>query len=323
MTTQEIKKIESEMFKNLSKKCGLFWAFSNQQFEDNKTPLQDGDKYVSVGGGGYLPKSNVQLLIDGQKEIKNHAKQLRKEIKKPVYDVADFEPDPDKLREYEARQAEKTERYNELAEKAEKKSDDAYKTAKQIGDFNPTGQHILVGHHSETRHPQDLDPIDSNMRKSIELDEKAKYYKQKAANAENSNVISSDDPAAVVKLIEKLNELEKRQEFMKSANKIIKNKKLHDAEKVDQLQKMGISEKSAIGLLEPDFCGRVGFAGYQLTNNNANIRSTRQRIEHLRKQQTQETKEFEINGVSVVDNVEDNRLKIFFDYIPQAKIKTE
>lgn len=38
---------------------GVFWAFSNQQFEENKTHLAEGDKYVSIGMGGYMPKSQV------------------------------------------------------------------------------------------------------------------------------------------------------------------------------------------------------------------------------------------------------------------------
>ena len=92
--------------------------------------------------------------------------------------------------------------------------------------FIPMGQPILVGHHSEGRHRRDLNRIDSNMRKSIEAEEKANYYKEKAANAQNSYAISSDDPEAIVKLIEKYNLLVKNQEFMKSANKIVKNKKI-------------------------------------------------------------------------------------------------
>ena len=54
----------------LNKECGLFWAFSNEQFAENKTPLKEGEKYVSIGHGGYLPKSNVDKLIKGWDDIK-------------------------------------------------------------------------------------------------------------------------------------------------------------------------------------------------------------------------------------------------------------
>lgn len=70
------------------------------------------------------------------------------------------------------------------ANKALLQSESAYKTAKQIGDFIPMGQPILVGHHSEGRHRRDVAKIDNNMRKSIELDKKADYYNNRAANAE-------------------------------------------------------------------------------------------------------------------------------------------
>lgn len=47
----------------------MFFAFSNEQFDENKTPLQDGDKYVSIGMGGYLPKSKVNDWIKGLEDI--------------------------------------------------------------------------------------------------------------------------------------------------------------------------------------------------------------------------------------------------------------
>ena len=39
--------------------------------------------------------------------------------------------------------------------------------------------------------------------------------------------------------------------------------------------------------------------------------------------ESQETKEFEINGVRVVDNVEDNRLQLFFDGKPAEAIRSD
>ena len=67
---QSIKKQEQEQYNQLFRDCGVFWAFSNQQFEENKTPLKEGEKYVSIGAGGYLPKGNVEKLREGMKAIK-------------------------------------------------------------------------------------------------------------------------------------------------------------------------------------------------------------------------------------------------------------
>lgn len=73
----EIKKEQEAKHSELFKKCGLFWAFSNEQFAQNKTPLEEGDKYVSIGAGGYLPKSKVDDFCAGMKEI---GKWYKKEV---------------------------------------------------------------------------------------------------------------------------------------------------------------------------------------------------------------------------------------------------
>ncbi len=74
----EIRKESAEKLNNLIKECNIFFAFSNQQFQENKTPLQEGEKYVSIGAGGYLPKSKVQLFIDGMAGIKKWEKEAIK-----------------------------------------------------------------------------------------------------------------------------------------------------------------------------------------------------------------------------------------------------
>ena len=73
--------------------------------------------------------------------------------------------------------------------------------------------------------------------------------------------------AEVERLQEKLDGLTRLQETMKAANKIIRSKKLAEVEKVDELVALGLSESTALKLMEPDFCGRIGFATFQLSNN--------------------------------------------------------
>lgn len=85
MNLQEIKKTEEEMVSKLLNDCCVFFAFSNEQFQTNKTPLEEGEKYVSIGAGGYLPKSKLQLFNESfsnitkwkKNEIKNN--KLRKD----------------------------------------------------------------------------------------------------------------------------------------------------------------------------------------------------------------------------------------------------
>lgn len=224
---------------------------------------------------------------------------------------------------YEEKRLYKIARAEELAAKAEKESDQRYKAAKQIIDFIPFGQPILVGHHSEGRHRRDLNRIDTNMRKSVEADEKAKYYTDKAERLENNYVISQDDPDAVTKLKEKLVGMERNQELMKSCNKIIKSSKISDVEKVEQMQAQGLSEPQALKMLEPDFCGRIGFASFSLTNNNSNMNTVKKRIDELTRKSEQQTTEREINGVNIINNVEDNRLQAFFPGKPSEEVRSK
>jgi len=224
------------------------------------------------------------------------------------------------MKNYEERKQEKIERFKELAAKKRAESSNRFKSAHDLGQMIPFGQPILVGHHSERRHRSDLNKIDNNMRKSIELDGTAEYYERKAKSLENNRVISSDDPEAVTKLREKLDRLQKSQELMKSANKVIKGKGT-DAEKIEILEKLGIPKASR--LLEPNYCGRVGFEPYALQNNNANMSTIKKRIAKLERASAEELSEKEINGVKIVDNPEANRLQMFFDGKPSQETRTE
>lgn len=69
MNLQEIKKTEEKLISKLFEDCGVFFAFSNEQFQTNKTPLEEGEKYVSIGAGGYLPKSKLQLFNESYDNI--------------------------------------------------------------------------------------------------------------------------------------------------------------------------------------------------------------------------------------------------------------
>jgi len=92
----------------------------------------------------------------------------------------------------------KAEYYVEKAEKTQSEANEKYDRAKKKMDFIPIGQPILVGHHSERKHRSDLKKIESGMRKSIELGDKAKKlqetadrYGAKAEGKENPRTIKN------------------------------------------------------------------------------------------------------------------------------------
>lgn len=133
--------------------------------------------------------------------------------------------------------------------------------------------------------------------------------------------ISSDDPQAVEKLEAKLAALEKHQETMKAANAAIRMK---DPVKRDaKLADLGYTPEQITQLIEPDFCGRIGYPAYALQNNNANIRRIRGRIEELKKRSESTLKGWEFDRGRVVVNTTENRLQIIFDGKPDADIRTE
>lgn len=213
------------------------------------------------------------------------------------------------------------ERYNELADKAAAKSSAAFNRSTSIVSGIPAGQPILVGHHSEGRHRRALDRSWNALGESVRESDKADYYRRKAEAAENNNAIYTEDDDAEERLVEKIANLEKLQQAMKDRNKVVKSKKLTDTEKVAKLVEMGVDEKEAHALLEGDFCGHVGYPAYALTNNNATIRNAQKRLESVRSLKSMERKEYEVNGIRVVENPEENRFQIFFGYKPSEEIR--
>ena len=83
MTYGEIKKQRDDDTNKLFTDLGVFWAFSNEQFKEGlaKCNLQEGEKLVDIGSGGYMPKSNFDKLIAGMKAIKETFAQATKDAK--------------------------------------------------------------------------------------------------------------------------------------------------------------------------------------------------------------------------------------------------
>jgi len=228
------------------------------------------------------------------------------------------------MNSYERKQANRRDRLNAAADRAEGRSNEAYKRADMsvAATGIPFGQPILVGHHSEGRH-----------RAAIK---RASELRGKAA-AVGTGGISSDDPDAINKLKEKLAKLERDQAEMKAANKVTRkwSKKgvTHEstgddfeafAKELAEAVGHPVSHKLAKELMTPQWgnAGPIGFPPYRLTNNNAEIKRLKNRIEQLEKASEAETKEHDFQGVcKVVENVEENRVQFIFDGKPSAEVR--
>lgn len=132
--------------------------------------------------------------------------------------------------------------------------------------------------------------------------------------------IKSGDDDALDRLREKLAKLEHNQEMMKAFNKAARKKGATVESVKDACPTF--SEATIAKLMEPDCFNYVGFAPFQLTNNNAKIKSTRDRIAQLEKRKNQGEQELTIGGVRVVQNPDDMRLQLFFDGKPSAEMRS-
>lgn len=214
---------------------------------------------------------------------------------------------------YEEKRQARIERYKKRAERAKQRSNEYFEVAHKMAEIIPFGQPVLVGHHSERRDRNFRGRIHNKFTKSYEESNKAKYWEERAKAAESNKAISSDDPEAIIKLKTKIEKAEKLQEIMKSANRIIRKKGLTQEEKVEKIITLGLSSAIANQLFTPDFCGRIGFADYQLQNNNANIRRMKQRLADLDSLQNAEETKQDYEGFQVIENVEENRIQIIFN----------
>lgn len=185
--------------------------------------------------------------------------------------------------DYEERKNRRIERYKELSIKASEKSKHYQNSnAHRILQMTP-GQPILMGHHSEKRHRNLIKKANNDMRKSIEYDEKSKYYIDKVKTVEDSKVIYSDDPKAIDKLKEKLERLENQRESIKARE--------HQT--------------------------------WELTNIGANIRETKKRIERLERLENLEFPTINFIGGKAIHNKEINRIQLIFNEIPSKNVREE
>lgn len=185
--------------------------------------------------------------------------------------------------DYEERREARRLRYEELSKKAEERSREySNSTANRILEMTP-GQPIIIGHHSEKKARRLHERAYTDTKKSIEEDEKSKYYKDRAESVENSKVIYNDDPNAIQKLKKKLEYLEQEKEFIKA-----------DEE----------------------------HTGWQLQNIGAKIRETKRRIARLEKLEEIEFADIEFAGGKAIHNKDINRIQLIFDGKPDDNIRT-
>lgn len=130
--------------------------------------------------------------------------------------------------------------------------------------------------------------------------------------------ISADDDRAVEKLEAKLAGLEAMQEEMKTVNAYYRKHKTLEGCPVLSAEEIGKLQSSMASDWRKN---PVPYPSYLLTNNNANIRRTRQRIEDLKSQS--EYAGWAFPGGRAEINEGENRLQLFFEEKPSEEQRRE
>ena len=169
---------------------------------------------------------------------------------------------------------------------------------------------------------------DNRNRELVEWNGKAleRLRKRFDPHALDNAPIKTSDPDAVDQLQEKIDKAKALQDRMRATNATIrKHAKAGPDAQVKALMEMGYSQTLAYKLLQPDSCSRIGYADYELTNNNANIRRMEARIEEIKRLKatpvTEKVTESETGQIRFVDNTEANRYQLFFPGIPPAQTR--
>ena len=130
--------------------------------------------------------------------------------------------------------------------------------------------------------------------------------------------ISADDDLAVEKLTKKLEGMESQQTMMKAVNAYYRKHKTLEGCPVLSAEEIGKLQSSMASDWRKN---PVPYPSYLLTNNNANIRRTRQRIEDLKSQS--EYAGWAFPGGRAEINEGENRLQLFFEEKPSEEQRRE
>ena len=218
------------------------------------------------------------------------------------------------MNDYEQKKQDRIDRYRERAEKAQAESSAYYKQSHDMASAIPFGQPV---HGAADRRYREK--IGQKMDKSIEAANKAAYYEAKAEAAERNTAISSDDPEAITKLREKLEERRTLQTYMKNVNAYYR--KYGTCRGMD-----GITDEQADEFDADVKSGKswgMPFPPYALSNNNQEIHRIEKRLKSLEEAREQGYTGWEFDGGRVEANQDKNRLQIFFDEIPSEEVRKE
>jgi hypothetical protein len=189
----------------------------------------------------------------------------------------------------------KLEKRDEWAGKATVRSAAAFDSAHQMASAIPFGQPILVGHHSEKRDRNYRAKIHGKMDRGLEQAKLADHHASKARGLSDhlERSIFDDDPDAIERLEQKVTELEAACETGKRLNALWRR----GGESAVAAE---FGEKLAATCAKTMRECRWLRSPMTTTNDRAEIRRCKQRIELIRKQRARTEQAEQAGGVSIV-----------------------
>ena len=223
--------------------------------------------------------------------------------------------------DYEERKDRRISSFEGKAAKAQEEADQYYKKSSDALRGIELGQPILAGHYSEKGHRAALEKSRSAMNKVAESFDKAAYYEEKAEAAAGNSSISGDDPEALCRYMEKLEKLEATQKMMKSVNAYWRKHKTmkgypgmsdKGAEEIDGQMKTAYSWVQKNG----------PFESWKLSNNNAEIRRIKEKLETLKELDGMAEEVIKFSGGELRVDVDINRVQFIFDDKPSDEARS-
>lgn len=131
-------------------------------------------------------------------------------------------------------------------------------------------------------------------------------------------MIQTSDPEAITKLQTRLANLEAAQQHMIMVNKTIR---ANPDDPLMALMKSGMNYGEAASSVRPDFSGRIGYAPWMLTNNGAEIRRIKKRIEHIKAKMMRQSHETTYQNFTAGQDAESDRVWFQFARKPEPEIR--
>lgn len=139
--------------------------------------------------------------------------------------------------------------------------------------------------------------------------------------------IKHGESDALQKLRRKLEQAEKAHEIMKRANKIIRERSKYSNEEFFTNLKEILPLELVKKIMHPAYQGDTPFPGWQLQNSNQRIKALKDRIAQEERTETRReeagAREAAFEGGRIEEDISDNRIRIYFDDIPPADLRTK